>query len=659
MKKVLLLLMILATICTGSWAQIVYQLPNGGFESWADMNNTSSLPTGWHSFSDATGSYASLASTNHHNRDGNTRPGSTGSYSCKLQSTSILSVVANGNITTGRMNAGSMSASGSGNYNFSTNGYRQEFNGYPDSLVFWASFYAKDHTNWLGNVNNDGTQGPNARARVRALIHGNVDMHDPVLDSQQDQLVADLGNKGILARTTTSQNTVNWSRVSSPFVYTSNNVTPKYILVTVTTNQAAGGGVDGDILYIDDIEMIYIGEMTTIKANGTTIPNFNQNTYEYTVSCCPNNIPTITATAKSSIANSKNQVQITQPSQANNYTATVNRLGSNITYTIHFNLTSPTITLSNNGNYTVCAGQSVTMTASGADSYSWSNGLGNNATATYSNTTSGEYTVTVTGTTNGCSSSANAYITVNPIPNVTINGSANATASVCSGTPTSLSAGGATSYAWSNGSTFNAINVSNAGTYTVTGTSNNCSATATATVAVYDNPTVSISGPNYICSGTTSTLTATGASTYTWGGTGSGSDNPLTITVGGTYTVTGIDDHGCSGTASLQVTSKNAPTVTINGPDQLCAGSTATLTATSAQPGTTFSWPNGTQTITEAGTYSVTANLDGCSTTTEKTVSSAESPVAPTAAPAATLPAPTIPANAPFSLSSCIISLSS
>ena len=507
-----------------------------------------------------------------------------------------------------------------GNYNYSDIGtdHCQPFTGYPDKLRFWASFYATS-----GSV----------QARVSAIIHDNYAMHDPINNNSHAVCIAE---KEFVRTTSSSSNASStWQQYEADFnysAYATYNATAQYILVTFTTNKTPGQGNKNDRLYMDDIEMVYIGEMTDIKLNGTTIPNFNQNTYEYTVSCCADNIPTVTATALSTIANSKGLVHITDPTPSNNYTATINRLGSNITYTIHFNLTSPTITLSNNGNYTVCAGQNVTMTASGADSYSWSNGLGNNATATYSNTASGEYTVTVTGTTNGCSSSANAYITVNPIPNVTINGSANATASVCSGTPTSLSAGGATSYAWSNGSTSNAINVSNAGTYTVTGTSNNCSTTATATVAVYDNPTVSISGPNYICSGTTSTLTASGATSYTWGGTGSGSDNPLTITAGGTYTVTGIDDHGCSGTASLQVTSKNAPTVTINGPDQLCAGSTATLTATSAQPGTTFSWPNGTQTITEAGTYSVTANLDGCSTTTEKTVSSAESPVAPTAA---------------------------
>jgi len=396
MKKVLLLL-IVVFISVSSFAQ--FQLPNGGFENWSDAN---SVPSGWHTFNTATGSLASMVSgAVQHER----AAGHSGQYSCCIKPRNVfLGIIANGNFTTGRINAGSMSASDfTGNYNFSdiTNGYCQTFEGYPDSLSFWASLYATSES---------------LEASLTATIHGNYAMHEPIDDNSK--AVASMSKQ--FSRTTASSSSLVWQNYRTKFNYDdymSFNQTSQYILISFTTNKLPGQGNTNDRLYVDDIEMIYVGEMADIKVNGTTLSNFNQNTYNYEM-CFSGNLPTVTATAVSEIANTKNQVSITQASAGNNYTATVNRLGSNISYTIHF-IPSPDITLNvPNNTYSTCAGEEISVTASGASSYSWCDGLGDDATV--HPTTSGIYTVTGTNA-YGCTSTATLTINVYPIYSIDTN----------------------------------------------------------------------------------------------------------------------------------------------------------------------------------------------------------------------------------------------
>ncbi len=84
---------------------------------------------------------------------------------------------------------------------------------------------------------------------------------------------------------------------------------------------------------------------------------------------------------------------------------------------------TPLVTFSSN-SLTICNGQTATLTANGAASYSWSSGAtsagGNTATASPVLTTN----YTVTGTTNGCSSTAVATINVQNCPPPTANFSA-------------------------------------------------------------------------------------------------------------------------------------------------------------------------------------------------------------------------------------------
>ncbi|MFN8283787.1 MAG: M36 family metallopeptidase [Chitinophagales bacterium] len=267
---------------------------------------------------------------------------------------------------------------------------------------------------------------------------------------------------------------------------------------------------------------------------------------------------------------------------------------------------------------TICSGTTATLTATGADSYSWTGGLTGNPATTPALTSNASYTVT--GTSSGCTNTAVATVTVTALPNVGVN-----SPTICSGTTATLTATGATSYTWTGGLTGNPattpVLTSNA-SYTVTGTANGCTKTAVATVTVTTPPTVSVNSPT-ICSGQTATLTASGnATTYTWTGlTGNPATTPA-LTSNTSYTVTGTTGT-CSATAVATVTVTALPTVSVNNPT-ICSGQTATLTANGA---TTYTWTGGltgnpatTPALTSNTSYTVTGTSSGCTNTAVATV---------------------------------------
>ncbi|WP_374755958.1 beta strand repeat-containing protein, partial [Emticicia agri] len=185
------------------------------------------------------------------------------------------------------------------------------------------------------------------------------------------------------------------------------------------------------------------------------------------------------------------------------------------------------------------------------------------------------------------------------------------------------------SISWSNGSTGNSISVPSgtAGTYSFTATckvtTNNkeCSATDAGTVTV--NPPVTVSVNDIvICTGETSTLTATGcAGTVSWTGGGTPNGNSLSVNAAGTYTaICKVTLNGKECSASDAGTVIVNPPVTVSVNDiVLCDGETGTLTATGCNG--RISWSNGattnTITVTTAGTYTatcfVTINNKECS----------------------------------------------
>jgi gliding motility-associated-like protein len=321
------------------------------------------------------------------------------------------------------------------------------------------------------------------------------------------------------------------------------------------------------------------------------------------------------------------------------------------------NTTAPTAAITNNSNASqlTCAITSISLTATGGGTYSWSNGtsvVGTNANLNV--TAPGTYTVTVTSATNGCTATSPTVITQNITPPAAAITSVPSPAVLtCTTTSITLTASGGGSYSWistgTNLGTQANISVTTPGTYTVTVTgANGCTATANNTITQnITAPTVTITNsPNtnvLTCANTSINLTATGGGSYSWSnGTATvGTSATLAITTPGTYTVTVTGSNGCTTTSSSIITQNiAAPTATItNNSNTTILTCSQTSISLAAGGGSTYSWSNGTNvvgtaaalSVTSPGTYTVTATAaNGCTDTEVITITQNITP--PTAA---------------------------
>jgi gliding motility-associated-like protein len=315
---------------------------------------------------------------------------------------------------------------------------------------------------------------------------------------------------------------------------------------------------------------------------------------------------------------------------------------------------SITVTNPNNAAWTTPAAMCANAASINLNSYitgttggTWS-GTGVSGNTFNPSGLSGSIPVTYTVGSGGCSATVSHNITVNPVPTVSISP---ATATICAGSSTTLTAnpslGGGT-YSWSpGGSTASSITLSpgSTTTYTVTYTLAGCSATATRLVTVNPIPTVSVNNTS-MCSTGSASLTATpstGGGTYSWS-PGGATTQTITVSPGSTttYTVT-YTLSGCSNTGAGTVTVTTVPTVSISpATSTICAGQSATLTATPSVGGGTYSWSPGgatTSSITvspgSSTTYTVTYSLSGCSATAARLITVNPSPTVSINTPAA------------------------
>jgi gliding motility-associated-like protein len=260
----------------------------------------------------------------------------------------------------------------------------------------------------------------------------------------------------------------------------------------------------------------------------------------------------------------------------------------------------PTVTATANPP-ALCSGSPVTLTAAGATSYTWSNGLGTSNPLVVNPTTTTTYTVT--GNANGCTGST--AVTVNTgvlsvsghvVNQVACFGGANGSASVSilSGTPSYT-------YVWSpsggNGSTATGLT---AGTYVVTvNDSLGCQDTAMVIIAQPTEVMAVISGHTDVACYGDSTgsaiVTASGgtpAYLYQWtplGGTASTGHNLPE----GNYIITVTDANGCTATNSVSITQSPTLTLTLTPNDETCQSScngSITSVAGGGHPPYTYLW---------------------------------------------------------------------
>jgi hypothetical protein len=382
-----------------------------------------------------------------------------------------------------------------------------------------------------------------------------------------------------------------------------------------TTNLSPAGTNSFDVF----VEMIgQTGFCTAPSVPGNSTPSANQ-------TICSGNTTTLTAsstgtitwyaTATSTTALGTGTVYITPVLTTGNYTyyaeaSTCTVSASRTAITVSVN-PSPTITV-NSGS--ICNGNSFTISPGGAATYTISGG-----SAVVSPTTTSSYSISGTSA-SGCTSTSATIstVTVNALPSISVN-----SGSICSGSSFTLNPTGASSYTYSGGSAV--VSPTGTTTYSITGTSAfGCVGTNTAvsTVTVNARPVISVNTGS-VCSGSSFTIVATGAATYTYAGGSPVVTQSVTVlpSVIAIYTVTGTSAQGCPGinTASCSLTVYALPVVTaVSNTTLLCAGQSAQLGASGAN---TYTWSTGANSAsvsvspTVTTSYSVTgrSNASGCS----------------------------------------------
>lgn len=300
-KTFTLQLMVAALFClcsvSASKAQKVYQLPNPGFEEWEvgikldGKNATGSTqePVGWNSF--RTGQRLSSLSTNPATKGTEEVDGATNTFA-SIKAKKIISVIANGNMSTGIITAGNMTPADSSNYNMTVisdqvgaSNFRQQFNGKPDAL--------KVRLQYIPVTSTDADV-----AQVSVWIHTNDWFRDP------GEPAASVLAKAV-ARALINPNATEardgWKEFIVPFDYSVGNEgnIPAYILASATTNKTQGGGAEGDELKVDDMYMVYYSSLTDIKVSGTTIAGFSEETHTYNFAGEAPNVSDVAYTQKS------------------------------------------------------------------------------------------------------------------------------------------------------------------------------------------------------------------------------------------------------------------------------------------------------------------------------------------------------------------------
>ena len=302
----------------------------------------------------------------------------------------------------------------------------------------------------------------------------------------------------------------------------------------------------------------------------------------------------------------------------------------------------PTLSVINTASASsgICPGKTVTLTASGATTYTWTGATSVTNGVSFAPTTTSGYTVTG-GNACGTSFLTVPSISIHPLPSVSAVASS---ASLCSGSTATLTGvGTATSFVWSsspiqavsNGVSFIPNGTAN---YTVLGTSNlSCTNSAVTTITVVTTPlNAPVLSPALICIGKSSTITATGATNYTWLPGSFSNTNSIVVSpnVTTTYTLTKANSN-CVDTKVFTITVNSLPpVVAIATPTNVCASNTLILSGGGAN---TYTWTNGVPGFSVTGAnvlvsppvntiYTVAASDGTCINTTTVEVSTNPNP---------------------------------
>lgn len=213
-------------------------IANASFENWDNPTSSKAEPVGWNSNKTGGGNASSGPQTCF--RESNNPH--TGTYCAKVLTgkVAIIGVIVNGSLTTGKIEAPTMSKS---------DGYigayandpltTMAFTGRPDSLSFWYRYSAQ------------GSDFPS----VEALLHVNDCFVPEAATSHHGN-----ATPNIIARASflgsAGASVSAWTRVAIPFDYEDGR-TPEYIMINTTSSGDQSGGQENSTLWLDDFEAIY------------------------------------------------------------------------------------------------------------------------------------------------------------------------------------------------------------------------------------------------------------------------------------------------------------------------------------------------------------------------------------------------------------------
>ena len=263
-------------------------------------------------------------------------------------------------------------------------------------------------------------------------------------------------------------------------------------------------------------------------------------------------------------------------------------------------------------NDTIFGAGCVTLTASGGDTYVWSNGM-MGASISVCNTQTTVYYVSAYSY-EGCLGVDSVTVTYIPGPILTVSNDT----TLCPGECTTLYANGSGNFLWSDGSSGNQLQVCPLGptTYTVTLTDQyGLQSIDSIHIDMYAASSVSISGDDSLCEGDCATLVAHGNGDLLWDLGGWSYNIMVCPTVSTTYSVTLTDSNGCQAVDSFPIIVFPFPLADAGQDTNVCEGECITLTASGDG---TYEWSEGTQqgasTLvcpTQATTYAVTVTNEG------------------------------------------------
>ncbi len=405
---------------------------------------------------------------------------------------------------------------------------------------------------------------------------------------------------------------------ATSYTWSTGSTSPTLVVTPTTTATYSVLGVSGGCNGSGNISLT-VAPQPTVAVSGSTL-------------ICSGTTVTLSATGATSYtwstASNASSI-VVSPSSTTGYSLTgISGLCSSTS--VHNLSVNPTPTIAINGNNAICLGNTATLSASGAFSYTWNPGSLTGSLVSVSPPATTIYTITGTGT-GGCSSSVTRTLTVNSIPSIAVTVPSQ---SICPGTSTLLTATGGVSYTWTpgpfTGNPFSASPLSNS-IYTVTGRSAaGCTAVATSTVRLKAAPALTFNTFSITCaslgSATVFSSGGVGPFSYTWmpgAQTGSVANNLNP----NTYTISTLDaGTGCTTSSTTIFTSLIPLTANLS--------NTGSLTCNGAQTGTAsfsgisggsasqnYSWTNGplsylTPSVNSlsGGTWSATITdaLTGC-----------------------------------------------